>query len=56
MYILAHELIASEESPEIEPLVPQAEIMQVSGASKLLMNVQMTLFIFLALFWLYGQA
>ncbi|KAJ6483398.1 hypothetical protein C8R45DRAFT_1075596 [Mycena sanguinolenta] len=47
---------ASGESPEIEPLVPQAEIMQVSGASKLLMNVQMTLFLFLALFWLYGQA
>ncbi|KAF7337159.1 hypothetical protein MVEN_02153900 [Mycena venus] len=48
----AHELIASGESPDVEPFVPQDEIMPASRASGLLMNIQLALFLFLALFWL----
>ncbi|KAF7337164.1 hypothetical protein MVEN_02154400 [Mycena venus] len=52
----AHELIASRESPDVEPFVPQDEIVPVPWASKLLMNVQVALFLLLALFWLCDQA
>ncbi|KAF7359780.1 hypothetical protein MVEN_00702900 [Mycena venus] len=51
----ARELIASGELPDVEPPVPQDD-MPVPRATKLLMNIQMALFLILALFWLYEQA